>query len=298
MSKNLTTAIIAIGAVVAALLIFGVGLWIGRSAWSMPWMNAGVWNDGSAPQWGTGPGADREFNVPAGRGPLGMNGRGAGMMGGYGMQRSFGDRGGRRGPFGAVTDAQPITEAQAKEAVQKYLTELNIPDLEVGEIMIFERNAYAGVVEKSTGTGAFELLVDPQSLAVAPEPGPNRMWNLKYGASCGVSAGCPMGGGGWGMMGARGFGRGNAVRNTVQVNPDFIPSEMSVSPEKALELAQKYLDDAFPGTKTAADAEPFYGYYTIDFLKDGKPAGMLSVNGYSGQVFYHAWHGDFVEAAE
>jgi len=32
---------------------------------------------------------------------------------------------------------------------------------------------------------------------------------------------------------------------------------------------------------TAKDADPFYRYYTIDILKDGKPAGMLSVNGFS-----------------
>jgi heat shock protein HslJ len=39
----------------------------------------------------------------------------------------------------------------------------------------------------------------------------------------------------------------------------------------------------------------FYGYYTLDFSKDGKVSGMLSVNGYSGQVFLHTWHGSFIE---
>ena len=38
----------------------------------------------------------------------------------------------------------------------------------------------------------------------------------------------------------------------------------------------------------------FPGYYTTDFLLDGKPAGMLSVNGYTGQVWYHTWHGQFL----
>ena len=42
----------------------------------------------------------------------------------------------------------------------------------------------------------------------------------------------------------------------------------------------------------------FYGYYTLDFEKDGRIAGMLSVNGYSGQVFLHTWHGTFIEEAE
>jgi hypothetical protein len=27
-------------------------------------------------------------------------------------------------------------------------------------------------------------------------------------------------------------------------------------------------------------------------------AGMLSVNGYSGQVFLHTWHGAFIEESE
>jgi len=38
--------------------------------------------------------------------------------------------------------------------------------------------------------------------------------------------------------------------------------------------------------------------YTLDFEKDGKVAGMLSVNGYSGQVFLHTWHGTFIEESE
>jgi hypothetical protein len=36
------------------------------------------------------------------------------------------------------------------------------------------------------------------------------------------------------------------------------------------------------------------GYFTMDFLKDGMPAGMLSVNGATGQVWYHTWHGAFI----
>jgi hypothetical protein len=31
---------------------------------------------------------------------------------------------------------------------------------------------------------------------------------------------------------------------------------------------------------------------------DGETVGMLSVNGYTGQVFPHTWHGDFVEMSE
>jgi hypothetical protein len=33
-------------------------------------------------------------------------------------------------------------------------------------------------------------------------------------------------------------------------------------------------------------------------MKDNQPAGMLSVNGYSGQIFLHTWHGTFIEMWE
>jgi hypothetical protein len=45
---------------------------------------------------------------------------------------------------------------------------------------------------------------------------------------------------------------------------------------------------------TAGEADPFCGYYTLHFLKDGKVDGMLSVNGATGDVWYHNWHGNFV----
>ena len=46
------------------------------------------------------------------------------------------------------------------------------------------------------------------------------------------------------------------------------------------------------------DVDGFYGYYTIDILRDGRIAGMLSVNGYTRQVFLHTWHGNLLEMVE
>ncbi len=66
----------------------------------------------------------------------------------------------------------------------------------------------------------------------------------------------------------------------------------------AIQFAQKYLDANMSGAKAATDPTKFYGYYTLDFEKNGKVAGMLSVNGYSGEVFLHTWHGTFLEEAE
>lgn len=69
---------------------------------------------------------------------------------------------------------------------------------------------------------------------------------------------------------------------------------MPVTAQQAQQIAQQYLDQYFPGT-TTEDANTFYGYYTIHTLQGEKVSGMLSVNGYSGSVWYHTWHGTFVQ---
>jgi hypothetical protein len=156
--------------------------------------------------------------------------------------------------------------------------------------MIFDNNAYVVVQESSTGIGAFELLVDPASQIAYPEHGPNMMWNLKYS---GLNHQNMMGGYG-GMMN----GYGNMMQGWNNAAPVDVNAEMTVTPEQAIQNAQKYLDANVSGATAATDPIQFYGYYTLDFQKSGKVAGMLSVNGYSGQVFLHTWHGAFVEESE
>jgi hypothetical protein len=138
--------------------------------------------------------------------------------------------------------------------------------------MEFEENFYAEVEEESTGIHAFELLVNRYTAAVYPEPGPNMMWNTEYGHMADGHMG--------GMMG-RGTG--------------YAPSgEATVTPAQALQYAQQYLDEAMPGATVSDEADAFYGYYTIHVLRDGAVSGMLSVNSYTGNVWYHNWHGDFI----
>lgn len=157
----------------------------------------------------------------------------------------------------------PITIDQAIEAAQQYVAAYGNPDLRLTEVMEFTNNFYAEVEEESTGIHAFELLVDRYTGAVYPEPGPNRMWNTKYGHM----------GGWWGQ-----------------------PSgPMTVTPDQARQYAQQYLDTYLPGTTVAEEADAFYGYYTIHTLQNGQIEGMLSVNGYTDQVWYHTWHGDFIQ---
>ena len=216
-------------------------------------------------------------------GPNGM----INMMGGDGgMMNGYGDRNG---------NLVPVTVDQAKAAAEQYLANLKNDDLKIAEIMIFNNNAYILVKEASTGLGAFELLVDSSSQTAYPEHGPNMMWNLKYGAlnhqwMMGNNSGMMgMMGGSGGMMNMM---SGYAWDDTSSAD---VSADMTITPEQAIQNAQKYLDTNITGATAASDPIQFYGYYTLDFEKDGKVAGMLSVNGYSGQVFLHTWHGSFIE---
>ena len=254
---------ISLGIVVAVALVLsglGVGwaLW-GRSLWAAgPFavpriarasdtpQGCGGWRYGAHPETrdqGTAPGAPCT---------------GQGYSGSSGMTDS-----GEDAPSGVLT----IEEAH--EAVERHIAALGYPNLEIAEVMEFERNFYAIVQESNTGIGAMELLVDKWTGAVGPEMGPNMMWNGRYG----------MHGRGHGMMGAA--------------------SEMNVlSSEEALRIAQRWLDTYRPGVTVEEHADPFYGYYTIHTLKDGEIEGMLSTHGTTGQVWYHTWHGAFIQMIE
>ena len=209
-----------------------------------------------------------------GYGPGMMGGQAFGsMMGGW-RQQGYGASAGvptNCPMFGAEANpanAQPITFDKAVEAAEQYLQSYNA-DLALAEVMEFDNNFYALVTKKSTGAGALELLVNRYTGVVHPEPGPNMMWNTEYGH---------MGNAG-GMMG----GAWNQPTGT-----------MTVTVAQARSTAQQWLDANQPGAKLADDEMQFPGYYTMDYLKNGEIAGMLSVNGYTGQVWYHTWHGAFI----
>jgi hypothetical protein len=184
-------------------------------------------------------------------------------------------------PIGALPGSlttpggQRITMDQAQQHLQSAVNQTGNSDLRLDEIMEFTDNYYAIVKEKSTGMGAFELLADPYSGAVSPEYGPNMMWNARYGMM-----------GGAGMMGSRG-----GVPSGMMHGGTY---QMSVSASQAQQTAQRWLDRNQPGSTTEAP-DTFYGYYTLHILKGGNVTGMLSVNGSTGQVWYHTWHGDFIQ---
>ncbi len=103
------------------------------------------------------------------------------------------------------------------------------------------------------------------------------MWNTKYGHMAGRS----------GMMGRM---RGGAWNQ--QQGP------LTVTIAQARTAAQQWLDANRPGALLADDEMQFPGYYTMDFLKNGNVVGMLSVNGYTGQVWHHTWHDSFISEQE
>ncbi len=178
----------------------------------------------------------------------------------------------------------------ARAAFERAVEGYGNPNLEVAEVMEFANNYYAEVKEKDTGIGAMELLINRPGSRVYPEPGPNMMWNTKYGMMSAAEARGHDGTQGRGMMG----GYSSAPPRNSQGNS---PDKMPVSTDRAREIADAYLSRVSPGTK-AEEPTRFYGYYTIDTEKDGKTSGMLSVNGYSGEVWYHSWHGPFIAKQE
>ena len=70
-------------------------------------------------------------------------------------------------------------------------------------------------------------------------------------------------------------------------------AEMAITSEQALKTAQDFLDVVYPETETG-EIVSYYGYHTIMTTLKGEHYGMLSVNGYSGDVWYHIWHGMFI----
>ncbi len=73
---------------------------------------------------------------------------------------------------------------------------------------------------------------------------------------------------------------------------------MTITPRKARQYAQEFLDTRLPGPKVEEGDDTFYGYYAIHVMKDGKVYGTLGVNGYTGWVQYHEWHGKLVQLKE
>ena len=165
-------------------------------------------------------------------------------------------------------DLKNISFDQVKSSGEKYLNDIGLKNIKIKEIMEFSNNFYIETVEEDTGFGAIELLFDKTNGAIFPEYGPNMMWNQKYGMHSSFA--------------------GNQYENN-----------MTIDEQKAIELANSYLAKISQNEFAGDEGQKFYGYYTIDTVnKDSAVVGMLSVNGFTGQVWYHNWHGSFIEMKE
>jgi hypothetical protein len=226
----------------------------------------------------TGPGESGPEGTGPGQVAPGQIGPGQGMMGGpypygYGPGGIMGPGGmmggGYIGPGGPYRQGgQRISMDEATTIAQNYLNSAQNNDLAIAEIMEFEYNFYVEYYEKSTGIYAFETLIDPYTGDMYPEPGPNMMWNTRYGMMSGFMWSTP-----------------------------YPSSPMTVSADEATQDGQKFIDSYLPGGKVE-EPHQFYGYYTFHVFQNGQIYGMLSVNGYTGQVWYHSWHGRFLGMKE
>ena len=163
------------------------------------------------------------------------------------------------GPYDIVS--APRSVDYAINLFRGYVNDIG-DDLKVSEVIEFQHSFYAVVVERDTGVGAFELLLWKGNWKVMPEPGPNIMWNLKYGMK--------------------------VVHATGRYKP-------GISSERARQVAIGSLSSLFPGFNVSLEEViPFYGYYLIYYSANRSIRGIMSVNAFTEQVWYHTWHGHFI----
>ncbi len=213
----------------------------------------------------------------------GMMSYGSGMMG-----------------YASQGDGEPVRDLrQARDQAQRFADRM---DLRVGEVMQFDEGYYAELDERD-GRPATEVLIDAGSGAVWFEYGPAMMWNTRYGMMRGGGPGQGMGSGmmGW-MMGAgdtpgRGGMMGVGPADQTWTPSDVTGVEPQVTGPEARRIAQRWLDENRSGLR-ATEVTAFPGYHTLHVERDGRIAGMLSVNAYTGAVWYHWWHGRFVGMEE
>lgn len=203
----------------------------------------------------------------------GMMSYGSGMMG-----------------YAARDGGDPVGDLpEARRQAERFAGRL---DLKVGEVMRFSDGFYAELAE-SDGRLATEVLIDARTGATWFEYGPAMMWNTRYGMMRGGGSAAAMGGAMNGWM----MGRGGMMGGGAPADPTWTPGTATgaaqIDAPEARRTAQLWLDANRSGLR-AGTADAFPGYYTLHVERDGKIDGMLSVNAYTGAVWYHWWHGRFV----
>lgn len=211
-------------------------------------------------------GYNRSYGPGQGMGP-GMMGYpgynysyGPGMMGNQGYNYSYGP-----GMMGHMMmgnmmaiyypESKPITQDEALRNMQNFTTQYG-SNVKIEDFMAFSSNYYAVLNDTASNQDIAEILVDRYSGSTYPEPGPNMMWNTRFGA------GRTQGGNtGYDLAGAQ-------------------------------KLAEDFLAGYLPGAQIQ-ESHAMPGYYTFDFGRNNTES-MLSVNAFSGQIWIHTWHGPYL----
>jgi len=152
-------------------------------------------------------------------------------------------------------ESKPITQDEALRNMQRFATQYS-SNATVEDFMVFSSNYYAVLNDTASGQDIAEIIVDRYSGSTYPEPGPNMMWNTRFGA--GRTQG---GGNGYDLAGAQ-------------------------------KLAEDFLTGYLPGAQIQ-ESHAMPGYYTFDFGRNDTES-MLSINAFSGQVWVHTWHGPYL----
>jgi hypothetical protein len=180
------------------------------------------------------------------------------MMGGDGQRPGTGMMSGSMmGSVGASWlpgDGLAVSSIQAARA--RAASEAGAAGLRPREVIWFDNGFYVELKDDA-GQPATEVIVDPRTGAVTTEPGPAIMWNTRFG------------------MNARGGGAG------------------AVDTTKAGGIATSWLAANQAGT-TIGGIDAYPGYFTLDLKRGGAVSGMMSVNSFTGAVWYHTWHGAFI----
>jgi hypothetical protein len=202
-----------------------------------------------------------------------------------------------------------------EDSVEDYLDKFD-EILEISDIFIFnDTDYYYSIIEKDTGMGAMELLVNPYTGDVYQEYGPNMMWNLKYGMMGNQKTdfyGGMMGnqktdfyGGMMGNQNTNGYGGMTNNQNQSEQWCDFYDDDNyrsdgkievnKLSSDEAFEYGEKFLDGLADGYSLSDSYHELYGYFTFHVKDKDEAFGMLSVNAFTGEVWFHDWHGDLIE---
>lgn len=167
-----------------------------------------------------------------------------------------------------------LSVEQIESEVNNYIKGFDM-DMMIDDIFVYEdSDYYVSIVETETGIGAMELLVNPYTGQIYPEFGPNMMWNIKYGM----------------------HGRNNWMGGWMHDEEIIDTSDKNYSLEEAVTIADSYVKENLnENYSVTGDGHEFYGYYTLHIYEGDETVGMLSVNYYTGDVWYHNWHGILLE---